>query len=101
MAVSWPSRIESNGPPSASASGALSLGFSVSTAFSIRFLSRRFQILKLGTFQRPAGLQHGRDHTLIVHAHGAQHGYFDGHSSGHADGHRSEREVLHRRMGLL
>src|ERR1035441_4949802 len=101
MAVSWPSRIESNGPPSASASGTLSWGFSVSTAFSIRFLSHRFQILKFGTFQRPAGLQHGGDYTLIVHAHGAQHGYFYGHSAGHTDGHPNEREVFHRRVGLL
>src|ERR1035437_9441431 len=101
IAASWPSRIESNGPPSASASGGFSWGFCVSTAFSLSFLLRRFQVLKLRTFQRPAGLQHGCNDALVVHTHGAQHGYLGGQSTGQADGHSNQREVFHRRVGLL
>src|ERR1017187_2191265 len=94
-------RAFSNGPASGSASGGFSWGFCGSTAFSLSFILRRFKILKLGTFQRPAGLQHGRNDTLVVHAHGAQHSYFGGQSAGHADGHPNERQVFHRRVGIL
>src|ERR1017187_4649270 len=99
-AASWPSRIESNGPFPETASRRVSWGFCVSTAFSPSFLSRWFQILKLRTFQRPAGLQYGRNHTLVVHAHGTQYSYFSGQSAGHPDGHPDQREVFHRRVGF-
>src|SRR3954453_19453128 len=98
MAASWPSRMESNGPsPRGTSSGStaeFSWGFCVSTAFSFTFSWGRAklpflfgQILKLRTFQRPAGLQHGVNHTLVLHAHWAQDRYFRGQSAGHADGH--------------